>query len=651
MMQIVCCTFALVSFLLYLLFMVDWNIKKSQALYNLDNWGDGYFNINSRGHLQVCPTQKAQQCIDIHEVVQAALAAGCRLPLLLRFSDILQHRVAHLYQAFSSARQAEDYHGGYTAIYPIKVNQQHSVVSELLNSAQGIGLEAGSKSELMAVLGLSAQADYPLVCNGYKDREYIRLALIGQKLGHAIYLVIEKLSELDAVLAEAAALGVRPRLGVRVRMASIGEGKWQNTGGEKSKFGLSAAQVLLMLTRLREVDKLDCLQMLHFHLGSQLANIRDIQRGMQECARYYAELHALGAMIDCVDVGGGLGVDYEGSHSRRACSMNYSLDSYACHIVHALKEICELHDLPPPHIFTESGRAMSAHHALLVIDTINVEPTPGVIDTPAEDCEAPIALQELRQLHYSLAETDLGAHAAIEAWHDVRYWLGEAQTLYIHGMLTLQQRAAAEALYFSCCRHIRQRLSPLHASHREVLEALDEKLADKYFCNFSLFQSIPDVWGIEQVFPIMPLHRLQEEPQRRGVIEDITCDSDGRIDNYALAEGLDSSLPLHEWRAGEAYWLGVFLVGAYQEILGDMHNLFGDTDSLHVSLSDSGYRLEQPCRGDQVDDLLRYVHFDPDELAQNYRAKIDAADLNGRDKQTCLQALLSGLTGYSYLQD
>ncbi len=633
--------------------MQNWNIKKSQRLYNVDNWGAGYFDINARGHLQVYPTQESQRGIDIYEVVQAALAEGHRLPLLLRFSDILRHRVHRLTQAFSCAMQSEVYTGGYTAVYPIKVNQQHSVVSELLAGTDSIGLEAGSKSELMAVLGSSAQAGHVIVCNGYKDREYIRLALTGQKLGHRIYLVIEKLSELEQVLEQAAALELKPRLGLRVRLASIGEGNWQNTGGEKSKFGLSAAQVLTLLARLRETGKLDYLQMLHFHLGSQLANIRDIQRGMQECARYYAELHRLGAAIDCVDVGGGLGVDYEGSHSRRACSMNYSLDSYARHIVHTLKEICEQQDLPHPQIMTESGRAMTAHHALLVTNVINTEQVPAKNPDALPDINAdmPTVLHELEQLHVLLTDGDVSSYAAIEVWHDVRYWLGEAQTLYTHGMLDLGQRAAAEALYFACCRKIRDYLSPLQRSHREVLDTLNEKLADKYFCNFSLFQSIPDVWGIGQIFPIMPLHRLQEKPVRRGVIEDITCDSDGRINDYVEAEGIETSLPLHEWKAGESYLLGIFLVGAYQEILGDMHNLFGDTDSLHVRLSEDSYRLDQPCRGDQVDDLLRYVHFDPDDLLQNYRVKIAAADLTAQEKQDCLQILLSGMSGYSYLQN
>ncbi|HEB56678.1 MAG TPA: biosynthetic arginine decarboxylase [Gammaproteobacteria bacterium] len=631
----------------------NWNNKKSQVLYNVDNWGAGYFGINTHGHLQVYPTQALQQGIDIYEVVQTALGEGHRLPLLLRFSDILRHRVHSLAQAFASAIKAEVYTGDYTAIYPIKVNQQHSVVNELLASDEQVGLEAGSKSELMAVLGSSAQAEQVIVCNGYKDREYIRLALTGQKLGHPIYLVIEKLSELELVLEQAAALNLKPRLGLRVRLASIGEGRWQNTGGEKSKFGLSAAQVLTMVAQLREVGKLDYLQMLHFHLGSQLANIRDIQRGMQECARYYAELHRLGVAIDCVDVGGGLGVDYEGSHSRRACSMNYSLDSYARHIVHALKEICEQQDLPHPQIMTESGRAITAHHALLVTNVINTEqvPTENVDGLPDINAEMPTALQELGQLHAMLVGGEVSSHAAIEAWHDVRYWLGEAQTLYTHGMLDLGQRAAAEALYFACCRYIRNSLSPLQRSHREVLDALNEKLADKYFCNFSLFQSIPDAWGIGQIFPVMPLHRLQEKPSRRGVIEDITCDSDGRINDYVEAEGIEASLPLHEWKAGESYLLGIFLVGAYQEILGDMHNLFGDTDSLHVRLSEDGYRLDQPCRGDKVDDLLRYVHFEPDDLLQNYHAKIDASDLTMQEKQDCLETLLSGMSGYSYLQN
>ncbi len=631
--------------------MPDWDIEQSRRLYNIDGWGAGYFAIGPQGHLLVRPTREAGREIDLHDVVRAALAQGHRLPLLLRFSDILHHRLQSLRQAFATAMQAEDYAGGYLPVYPVKVNQQHSVVQALLEAGQPMGLEAGSKSELMAVLGVSAAPISPIVCNGYKDREYVRLALIGQKLGQRVYLVIEKLSELDIVLAEAAALNVQPCLGLRVRLASVGKGNWQNTGGEKSKFGLSATQVLAMLARLREAGRLDCLQMLHFHLGSQLANIRDIQRGMQECARYYAELRRLGAAIDCVDVGGGLGVDYEGSRSRHACSMNYDLDSYARHIVHALKEICGQQDLPAPRIMTESGRAMSAHHAVLVMNTVNVEQVPGEAPAPPAADREP-ALQELARLQQALRDADVSGAAAIEAWHDVRYWLGEAQTLYTHGVLNLQQRARAESLYFSCCRLIRARLDPRQRRHQAVLDALNEKLADKYFCNFSLFQSIPDVWGIDQIFPIVPLHRLHEKPERRGVIEDITCDSDGRIDYYVEAEGIESSLPLHAWQPGEAYWLGVFLVGAYQEILGDMHNLFGDTDSLHLRLTDDSYRLEQPCRGDQVSDLLRYVHFDPETLARNYRARIAAAeDLSAEERQHCLDALLRGLAGYSYLQD
>ncbi len=345
-------------------------------------------------------------------------------------------------------------------------------------------------------------------------------------------------------------------------------------------------------------------------------------------------------------------MDYEGSHSRRAYSMNYTLDSYARHVVHALKEICEQQDLPHPQVMTESGRAMTAHHAVLVTNVINTEQISeeNAAALPDISGDVPTALQELGQLHHLLVGGGVSSHAAIEAWHDVRYWLGEAQTLYTHGILDLAQRATSEALYFACCQHIRTCLSPLQRSHRQVLDTLNKKLADKYFCNFSLFQSIPDAWGIGQIFPVMPLHRLQEKPSRRGVIEDITCDSDGRINEYVEAEGIEASLPLHEWKAGEPYLLGIFLVGAYQEILGDMHNLFGDTDSLHIRLSKDGYRLDQPCRGDSVDDLLRYVNFDHDDLIQNYHAKIAVADLSEQEKQDCLETLLSGISGYSYLQ-
>jgi arginine decarboxylase len=620
----------------------------ARQLYNIPHWGAGYFDINERGHVCARPDRGAGPGIDLHDLTAEIQRAGLGLPVLVRFTDVLHDRVQTLCDAFQQAMQDEDYGGSYTAVYPIKVNQQRSVVAEILHSGgDRVGLEAGSKPELMAVLALSANHDSVVICNGYKDREYIRLALIGRQLGHRVYIVVEKLSELEAVIREARDLGVQPLLGMRVRLASIGAGKWQNTGGEKAKFGLSAAQVLAMVERLRAAGMLDSLQLLHYHMGSQIANVRDIQRGMREAARYYAELHGMGVAIRCVDVGGGLGVDYEGTRSRSFCSMNYGVHEYARNIVHSLWEICTEHELPHPDIITESGRAMTAHHALLVTNVIDIERAPdtGSLQPPDED--EPLILRDLWQ---GLA--GLSQRSALEAYHDAAHWLGEARAMYTHGVLTLEQRARAEQLYFATCRRVQPLLQIGNRAHRELLDELNETLADKYFCNFSVFQSIPDVWAIRQLFPVMPLQRLDEPPQRHAVIQDLTCDSDGRIDQYVDREGVESTLPVHELGDGETYLLGIFMVGAYQEILGDMHNLFGDTDSVNVGLqAGGGHRLTQAERGDTVADVLRYVHFEPEALLETYRRKIGAADLDQGRRRQYLDELEAGLSGYTYLED
>jgi len=624
-------------------------IQNARDLYNLTHWSGGYFDIDERGRLVVHPDRDAAGAgIDLQALSEEIQRSGLALPVLVRFQDILHDRVDTLYDAFTGAMAEQEYGGRYTAVYPIKVNQQRSVVEQILAHGGGrVGLEAGSKPELMAVLALSADDGAVVVCNGYKDREYIRMALVGRQLGMQIYIVIEKLSELEHVIREARDLGVVPLLGVRVRLASIGAGKWQNTGGEKAKFGLSAQQVLAMVQRLQEVDMLDSLQLLHFHMGSQVANIRDIQRGMGEAGRYYAELHRLGVPIRVVDVGGGLGVDYEGTRSRSFCSMNYSVQEYARNVVHALWETCSNYELPHPDVVTESGRAMTAHHAVLITNVIDREcaPTAQALTPPADD--DPLIVHDLWQ-----GLQGLSGRSALESYHDAVHWLGEARAMYVHGVLTLEQRARAEELYFATCVRTRPLLSSANRAHREVLEELNDVLADKLFCNFSVFQSIPDVWAIRQLFPIMPLHRLDEPPSRRAVLEDLTCDSDGRINHYVDREGVDSTLPVHDLRPGEPYLLGIFMVGAYQEILGDMHNLFGDTDSVNVALSPGGgYTLSQPERGDTVEDVLAYVHFDANELLQSFRRKINRSDLAPQKREQYLTELTAGLKGYTYLED
>ena len=627
--------------------MTDWNIDDARETWSIPHWSGGYFDVGDNGCLKACPRgpEDGRQ-IDFQALVADLRAQGLNLPVLVRFSDILDHRIDSLCRAFAQAMDELDYKGRYTAVYPIKVNQQRSVVERMMASGGSrIGLEAGSKPELLAVLA-HTPADGVVVCNGHKDREFIQLALVGQTLGRQVYIVVERMSELQLVIEEARKLSITPLLGVRVRLSSIGEGKWQNTGGDKSKFGLSAAQVPLALEKLRAAGLLDCLRMMHFHMGSQIANIRHIQAGMREAGRYYAALRELGAPIDTVDVGGGLSVDYEGTRSRSHYSANYSLQEYANNVVHGLWEICSSEGLPHPDVVTECGRAMTAHHAVLVTNVVDIERTAEVGEVGVAAGDEPLIVQEMWQ-----ALQDLTRRNAMETWHDAVYRLGEAQSMFGHGLLSLAQRARAEQLYGATCNALRQILRAETRSHRELVDELNDKLADKYFCNFSVFQSAPDIWAIQQIFPIAPLARLDEKPRRRAVLVDLTCDSDGRIDSYVDGEGVESSLPLHDVRPDEPYLLGLFLVGAYQEILGDMHNLFGDTDSVHVELTEDGYRLTQALQGDTVDGVLRYVHFQPEDLMARYEQQLQGAGLSAEQHETCRALLAGGLEGYTYLED
>jgi arginine decarboxylase len=626
----------------------DWSIQHSQELYNIAQWSEGYFDINEQGHLIVRPEgPNSQTLIDLYQVSQAFSEAGLSLPVLVRFSGILHHRARSLRAAFTDAMAATHYQGSFTSVYPIKVNQQRQVIKEILASdPERMGLEAGSKPELLAVIALSRPGAL-VICNGYKDREYIRLALMGRQLGLRIYLIIEKPSELEHIISEAQALDVRPLLGVRVRLASIGKGKWQNTGGEKGKFGLSSDQVLAVLQRLRQIGMLDCLTLLHFHMGSQLPNISDIQRGIQEAGRYYTALHELGVPLGSVDVGGGLGVDYDGTHTRGFCSTNYTLLEYAHKVVHGLWEICEAHQLPHPEIITEAGRTMTAHHAVLISNVIDTEPAPGKGEPPAPATDEPPVIQKLWHSYQRLTR-----RSTIEAYHNASQGIADALKMFSYGMISLRQRAQAEQLYFALCRRIRSLLHPQVRAHREILDELEGKLTTKVFCNFSLFRSLPDAWAINQIFPIMPLHRLEQIPTERVWIEDLTCDSDGRVDLYVNGEGIETNLPLHPFTPGEPYLLGFFLVGAYQEILGDIHNLFGTTDSVHVEADEQGgFRLLHALKGDTVESVLHQVRFETDEIKKNLHAKLDQAALDDSQRQLYLQELEAGLSGYTYLED
>ena len=613
--------------------------------YGVERWGEGYFGINAAGHVTLKPDPLDERVVDLFDLAEEISRSGLRLPVLVRFDDVLRHRVKALCSAFMDVAKSLGYEGGYRAVYPIKVNQQRSVVEQIVaRGGDCVGLEAGSKPELMAVLA-TAPRGAAIVCNGYKDREYIRLALVAKRLGHAVYIVIEKPDELDFVLAESAALGIEPTLGVRVRLAAVASGKWQNSGGAKSKFGLSASQLLDFINRLRAADGLGWLAMLHSHIGSQIPDLRDIHQGIHEVARLYVELRQLAAPIRVVDVGGGLGVDYEGSRSPNDCSINYDLSTYAAEVLRPLARACELHGLPHPMVFSESGRAMTAHHAVLITDVIDREaadPSPPSIDHSDDEL-----LQRLQALLLGHSSDD----ALPQRLQRARLYLDEAHERFTQGTFDLAQRAAAEGLFFAIARDVRQGLRLASRRHRALIDELDDLLADRIFCNFSLFQSLPDVWAIDQVFPVMPLHRLNEPPQRVARLHDLTCDSDGCIAQYVDQDGIESALPIHEARANTPYLLGIFLVGAYQEILGDMHNLFGDTDAVNVAVGEDGrYRLGRPERGDSVDDLLRYVHFDPADMQAVYRQKIVDQAIEP-DRAALFESILtSGLHGYTYLK-
>ena len=623
----------------------QWTVADSRSVYGIRHWGAGYFAINEAGRVEVRPNGPDSSPIDLYEQVDQLRQSGLSLPLLVRFPDILQDRVRQLTGAFDANIARLEYQSQYTALYPIKVNQQEAVVENIIATQNvSIGLEAGSKPELLAVLALAPKGG-TIVCNGYKDREFIRLALMGQKLGHNVFIVIEKESEVALVIEEAADLKVAPQIGLRVRLSSLASSKWADTGGEKSKFGLSAAQILSVVERFRAAGLDQGIRLLHFHMGSQIANIADYRKGFREAIRYYGELRAMGLPVDHIDVGGGLGVDYDGTHSRNASSINYDMQDYADAVVDMLKEFCDRQEIPHPHIFSESGRAMTAHHAVLLVQVTDVERHNDKVPEIDASIEQPEVLQVLIEL---LDDSD--PEMVAETYWRATHYIEEVAAQYSAGKLSLAQKALAEQCYFAICRRLHNQLKARQRSHRAVLDELNDKLADKYICNFSVFQSLPDTWAIGQILPILPLSRLDEEPLRRAVLQDLTCDSDGKIRQYVDEQSIETSLPVHEVREGEDYVLGVFLVGAYQEILGDMHNLFGDTDSVNIYQNADGSVYHAGIEThDTIEDMLRYVHLSPEELMTHYRDKVASAKITARERTQYLDALRLGLTRSSYL--
>jgi arginine decarboxylase len=623
-----------------------WTTEDARELYNVEGWGIGYFDVNKKGHVTVHPTRDPERCIDLYDLAVDMEAQGVGLPLLLRFSDILRTRVATLAEKFGNAIREFGYEGGYTTVYPIKVNQQRHVVEEIAEYGQpyGVGLEVGSKPELMAVLALSERTDHLIVCNGYKDEEYVRLALMGQRLGHKVLIVIEKITEVDTILRVAAQMDVEPTVGVRIKLSTAGAGRWSESAGEKSKFGLNSAQLVKVLDKLRDAGKLGILELIHFHLGSQIPDIRNIKLGMAEVARFYVELRQLGVEVEYVDVGGGLGVDYDGSRSITAASVNYSIQEYANDIIYSLAEACRENEVPMPHVISESGRALTAHHALLLINVIDLETqAPDPVGEVTED-DHPL-LQELAATYREVDERSLR-----EVYHDAAFAKEQTQQHFNSGTMTLGERAAAERYWLAIMNQVAVLAARDPEEYDDILPELEAVLIDRYFCNFSLFQSLPDSWAIDQLFPIMPIHRLDEAPTRRGTLQDMTCDSDGKIDHFTGWRKAKPSLELHSFDHSQPYILGIFLTGAYQEILGDLHNLFGDTNAVHVRLTDTGYEIGDMVHGDTVTEVLNYVQFSAQDLVATFRRKVQNARLKRAEANAFIADYVEGLAGYTYLE-
>ncbi len=630
----------------------QWSIQKAIELYNIEGWGQGYFSVNDRGNVVVRPRRDATVEIDLLALVHQLLEQDVHPPVLLRFSDIIGDRIEQLGRAFEQASAETGYQGEFFAVYPIKVNQQREVVEEVLRygSKRKIGLEAGSKPELHAVLAILDDPNALVVCNGYKDHDFIELALLARKMERQVFIVIEKLNELQLIRDIAQHHQVKPQLGIRIKLSTAGSGRWAHSGGDKSKFGLNATELLQALQFAQQHGWLEHIRMIHFHLGSQITNIHTIKAALREMASFYVQLRQYGCNIEYVNVGGGLGVDYDGTHSSHPSSVNYTLQEYADDIIYTLHELCEKHQLPHPNVVTESGRAMTAHHSVLVVNVME--------STTFPVWEESMTLrQEDHPLLHSLYDTyiHLEPRNIRESWHDALQLKREMLSLFTLGMLDLRTRALAESLFWSIARKV-DLLSQQHPlpHWQEEFDELREELTAKYFCNFSIFQSLPDAWAIDHLFPVVPIHRLNEPPTVAAMLEDITCDSDGRLDQFIQGFRHTPYIRLHPLRRGEPYFLGIFLVGAYQEILGDLHNLFGDTNIVHIMIQDGQPVVEQILDGETVADVLEYVEFNPKALARKVERwvhqSIQAGKISEAQGREFLAIYRSGLHSYTYLQ-
>lgn len=622
---------------------MTWTNADSETLYNIHGWGRDMFSVATNGNLEVRLGAADHPPVDLKALTIELQARDVHFPVLLRFPQVAERRMQLLRDAFESARTQYGFEGTYRPVYPIKVNQQANLVADLVDSPSGIGLEAGSKPELCAAMAL-LPTGRTLICNGYKDAEYVRLALDAQVLGIQSVIVIEKLSEVTTILKEAKARGVRPVLGIRARLSRPGAGRWRKSSGDKAKFGLSAAGILAAVEQLEAAGFLDCLRLLHFHIGSQVSNIRTFKRALREGTRLYVELANMGATMGMFDVGGGLGVDYDGSRTDFESSMNYTVKEYALDVVSAIHDATKAASLPAPDLVTESGRSTVAHCSVLLFDIVGVESV-NADPNPAEEGEAAI-VNEAREILASVTQKNVQ-----ECWHDARDVRERARQTFELGMESLTTLGRVEQLYWSVAKRVLKMASALPHMPDE-LEDLETMLADTYYGNFSLFQSLPDSWAIGQLFPVLPIQRLHQEPTQRGVIADLTCDSDGRIDRFVDARDVRKVLPLHPIDPGETYVLAVCLVGAYQEILGDLHNLFGDTHAVHVVSDSAGHRIQRVVDGESVTDVLRYVQYERKDLLHRIRSAAEGAIERGVDRTQAaavVSAYRSALDSYTYL--
>ena len=630
--------------------MRKWRIEDSNELYNVSGWGLKYFSVNEKGHVQVTPRPDSVP-IDIREVIDELRVKDVSAPLLLRFPDILDDRIRKLSRCFKKASEEYNYEGESYVVYPIKVNQMRQVVEEIISHGNkyNIGLEAGSKPELHAVLGLTSHANSLIICNGYKDEDYVELALLAQKMGKRIYIVVEKLNELKLIQTVSKRLGIVPNIGIRIKLTSAGSGKWEDSGGDVSKFGLNSSELLDALEFLDKNKMRDSLKLIHFHIGSQITKIRRIKNALREAMQFYVQLSKMDFNIEFVDIGGGLGVDYDGTRSASGeSSMNYSIQEYVNDSVFALVDACQKNNLKQPNIITESGRSLTAHHSVLIIEVLETTRLPiwNDNDEIGEDAH------ELAKELYNIWDK-INPSRVFEDWHDALQIREEALELFSLGLLDLTTRAQIEKLFWSVARDVNEMTQSMKHPPEE-LRKVARMLPEKYFCNFSLFQSLPDSWAIDQMFPIMPIERLNEKPTRECTIQDITCDSDGKINMFVSPQGTSYSLPVHTLKGNEQYYIGVFLVGAYQEILGDMHNLFGDTNAVHISVGKDGYEIEQIIDGEPVADVLDYVEYNPKKLVRNLEAWVSASlkkgSITAEEGRQFLNNYKSGLYGITYLE-